>query len=141
MRYLVLISIVIFSGFSSVLKAEGNYAAFYVGRLDQDITDHTIFGLSYENRFSSDFSFTLSYDTYDDRNGSRSLQMLGINYYPISNIQLGLAYGSESGAGTSGTGLRAQLGYVIDFDKIKLIPSYRKYSNATELGIAFQFEF
>ncbi|MDQ7048073.1 MAG: hypothetical protein Q9M92_00450 [Enterobacterales bacterium] len=143
MKKIIVILFLVASGFNfSDTNAGNNSIGVHTGSISLGGSRYSTLGLIYENRFSDSFGFTAAYDTYEYRYGEkRSIRILGINYYPINNLQLGLGFGNETRSVGNATGARASIGYAIDFDKIIITPSYRIYGSAKEIGVAIQLKF
>ena len=143
MKKSIFILFIMVCGFySSFSKAENNSIGVHAGSASLSGSSYATIGLVYENRFSESFGFAASYDSYEYKNNEkRSISILGFNYYPVGNLQLGLGFGSESSSTGSGTGARASIGYAIDFESLIITPSYRIYGNAKELGVTIQVKF
>lgn len=114
----------------------------YTGNITLGSTTESISGITYEYQLSDSWGIAANYDQYtykgwDDRTNT----FIGAHYYPVGRLQLGFGLAGESSDESSDTGARVSVGYAFNLSKLVITPSYRKYSNGSELGVSLQLKF
>ncbi|MGX5172927.1 hypothetical protein ACUR5C_02720 [Aliikangiella sp. IMCC44653] len=126
----------------SQVMANEHAIGVYAGNITLGSTTESISGITYEYQLSDSWGVAANYDqyTYKDKD-DRTNTFIGAHYYPVGRLQFGFGLSSESSEDGSEAGARVSVGYAFNLSRLVITPSYRKYPNASELGVSLQLKF